>query len=296
MKIFDCFMYMNEDVMLDLRLNYLDKYIDFFVIVESTYFHNGKKKKLNFNLNKFLKFKNKIIYLVLDKEPTDIEVIDDKDTEEIKNSKHILNGMRRDFFQRNFIQNGLTSSHDNDIILISDIDEIPKFENFDKYAVKNYVIFFKQRMFYYKFNLCSKNINWFGTRACRKQRLISPQWLRNLKSNYYPFWRIDTFFDSKKIRNAKFIEDGGWHFSYLSSPEQIENKLQNYAHYWEYKISKIKLSEIKEKITNKISVYDLEVDMKQSKFKSGQKLEKIELNTLPSYLVNNINKYAMWLD
>ena len=70
----------------------------------------------------------------------------------------------------------------------------------------------------------------------------------------------------------------------------------NYAHYWEYKISKIKLSEIKEKITNKISVYDLEVDMKQSKFKSGQKLEKIELNTLPSYLVNNINKYAMWLD
>ena len=72
--------------------------------------------------------------------------------------------------------------------------------------------------------------------------------------------------------------------------------MQNYAHYWEYKISKIKLSEIKEKITNKISVYDLEVDMKQSKFKLGQKLEKIELNTLPSYLVNNINKYAMWLD
>ena len=72
MKIFDCFMYMNEDVVLDLRLNYLNEYIDQFIIVESIFFHNGKKKKLNFNIEKFKKFKNKIVYLVLDSEPIDI--------------------------------------------------------------------------------------------------------------------------------------------------------------------------------------------------------------------------------
>ena len=126
MKIYDCFMYMNEDVVLDLRLNYLDKYVDFFVIIESTYFHNGKKKNLNFDINKFLKFKKKIIYLVLKVEPNNIEIISKTDTEEVKNSKHILNGMRRDFFQRNFIENGLKNCNENDIILISDIDEIPK--------------------------------------------------------------------------------------------------------------------------------------------------------------------------
>ena len=200
MKIFDCFMYMNEDVVLDLRLNHLDKYVDHFVIVESIYFHNGKKKKLNFKIDKFEKFKNKITYLVLDQEPNDIEIINESDIDEIKSSKHILNGMRRDFFQRNFILSGLKNCDENDIILISDIDEIPKLENFDKDCIKNEIIFFKQQMFYYKFNLCSKEIDWYGTRACKKKFLKSPQWIRNLKSKYYPFWRVDTFFTKNKIR------------------------------------------------------------------------------------------------
>ena len=296
MKIFDCFMYMNEDVVLDLRLNHLDKYVDHFVIVESIYFHNGKKKKLNFKIDKFEKFKNKITYLVLDQEPNDIEIINESDIEEIKNSKHILNGMRRDFFQRNFILSGLKNCEENDIILISDIDEIPKLENFDKDCIKNQIIFFKQQMFYYKFNLCSKEIDWYGTRACKKKFLKSPQWIRNLKSKYYPFWRVDTFFTKNKIRCAKFIDDGGWHFSYLNTPEQIESKLNNYAHYWEYKLSSVNLEAIKEKIMKKISVYDLKTDMKKSKFDSGQKLEKVALNLLPEYIQNNTSKYIGWLD
>ena len=170
MKIYDCFTYMNEDVILDLRLNYLNNYVDKFVIVESLYFHNGKKKKLLFDANKFSKFKEKIIYLVLDHEPKDIETINDSDNTESKNSKHILNGMRRDFYQRNYIMHGLHESDDNDIILISDIDEIPKINTLNIKEINNDLIFFKQKMFYYKFNLCSTTINWFGTRACKKKK------------------------------------------------------------------------------------------------------------------------------
>ena len=59
MKIFDCFMYYNEDIILDLRLNYLNKFIDFFVIVESLYNHKGEKKNLNFNIKNYQKFKKK---------------------------------------------------------------------------------------------------------------------------------------------------------------------------------------------------------------------------------------------
>lgn len=296
MKIFDCFMYMNEDVVLDLRLNYLNEYIDQFIIVESTFFHNGKKKKLNFNIEKFKKFKDKIVYLVLDNEPIDIEIINESDNEETKNRKHILNGMRRDFFQRNFIQKGLKNCDNNDIILISDIDEIPKLENFNKDSINNEIVFFKQKMFYYKFNLCSNDINWYGTRACKKKLLKSPQWLRNLKSKYYPYWRIDTLFYKNRVRSAKFIDDGGWHFSYLNTPEQIKNKLNNYAHYWEFQKSNLNFDSINEKINNKISVYDLKVDMRKSKFKSGQKLETVDLKILPKYLIENIEKYSIWIE
>ena len=64
MKIFDCFMYFDEEVVLDIRLNTLDKYVDYFVIVESNFTHKGDKRALEFNHKKFEKFKDKIIYIV----------------------------------------------------------------------------------------------------------------------------------------------------------------------------------------------------------------------------------------
>jgi len=289
-------MYMNEDVVLDLRLNNLNNYVDKFIIVESVYFHNGKKKELLFDINKFSKFKEKIIYLVLDHEPENIETIDENDTIEKKNSKHILNGMKRDFYQRNFIQNGLNQCKDDDIILISDIDEIPKLENFDLKSINNQLIFFKQKMFYYKFNLCSKCIDWFGTRACKKKKLLNPQWLRNIKSKSYPVWRLDILFSKNKYTNIKIIDDGGWHFSYLNSPQEIENKLKNYAHYREYELNPLGVKNIKERINNKTSIYNLSVDMKKSKFSLGQKLEKVDLEVLPKYIKNNKHKYINWLE
>ena len=90
MKIYDCFMYLDEDIVLDLRLNSLNNYVDKFVIVESKYTHSGKKRELKFNYKNFEKFRNKIIYLVLETEPPDIEIINDQDSDNTKNSKLIL--------------------------------------------------------------------------------------------------------------------------------------------------------------------------------------------------------------
>ncbi len=127
MQVFDCFMYFNEDIILELRLNYLDKFVDYFVIVESTFNHRGQKKNLNFDINKFLKFEKKIKYFVLDKQPTNLEKVNDNDNEAIKSGKYILNGYKRDHFQRNYISKGIVDANQEDIIIISDIDEIPKF-------------------------------------------------------------------------------------------------------------------------------------------------------------------------
>ncbi len=106
MQVFDCFMYYNEDTILDLRLNYLNKYIDYFIIVESTFNHRGQKKDLNFNIDKFKKFENKIKYFILDSHPPDVEEIDPNDSENEKSRKYILNGYRRDNYQRNYLSEG----------------------------------------------------------------------------------------------------------------------------------------------------------------------------------------------
>ena len=92
MRVFDCFMYYNEDTVLELRLNYLSQFVNYFVIVESTFDHRGQKKKLNFDINKFINFKDKIKYFILDSQPPDIEEIKTNDSENEKSSKYILNG------------------------------------------------------------------------------------------------------------------------------------------------------------------------------------------------------------
>ena len=111
MRIFDCFMYYNEDTILDVRLNYLNDFVDFFIIIESTFNHRGQRKELNFNIEKFNKFKEKIRYFILDDQPRDIEEINENDSEDIKNSKYILNGYRRDHFQRNYIVEEIGRAH-----------------------------------------------------------------------------------------------------------------------------------------------------------------------------------------
>ena len=77
-------MYFNEDLLTDLRLNILDNYVTKFIITEAEYTHNGTKKKLNFNINNFSKFKNKIEYIVVDKEPPKIKQLNDKEYIRVK--------------------------------------------------------------------------------------------------------------------------------------------------------------------------------------------------------------------
>ena len=144
MKIFDCFMYFDEEVVLDVRLNTLDKFVDYFVIVESKFTHRGDKRKLNFNHEKFSKFKDKIIYLVYEETSNMIEEVDDKDSEVINSGKYILNAALRENGQRNYIQNGLKKADDDDIILISDVDEIPNLSKINFNQLNQKIILFKQ--------------------------------------------------------------------------------------------------------------------------------------------------------
>ena len=296
MKIYDCFMYFDEDVILDLRLNILNPFIDYFVIVESTFNHKGEKRKLKFDINKYKKFENKIIYLIFDKEPSGIEKVFDTDNEGEVSRKLILNAASRENGQRNFISKGLERANEKDLILISDVDEIPNLEKINWNTLKNQILLFKQDMFYYKLNLRLPDLIWSGSKACRKKYLKSPQWLRNVKDKKYSFFRLDTLFSEKKYINIKFINNGGWHFSNIKTAAEIEYKLKSYLHHREFDLNPISESEIEDIIKNKQAIYDLKVDKKINKIGSGNKLVEHPLNKLPSYILENIDKYKDWIN
>ena len=296
MNIYDCFMYFDEDLLLDLRLNSLDKYVKKFIITEATYTHNGAEKKLNFDINKFKKFKDKIIYIVVDEHPKNILDLIDSDTKEKRGEKLILNGMARDYFQRQNLAKGIKEASYDDLILISDLDEIPNLSEIDMSKINNQIIIFEQKMFYYKLNLFYEDYTWFGTKAVKKKNLISPQWLRNIKGKNYPKWRLDTLFSKKKYSNILFIKDGGWHFTCLKTAEELEKKLLNFAHHYEYEESGLNIENLRQLIKEKRVMYDHKIDQRGYKWAGKSILKNIDLNFLPKHISSNLNKYSDWLD
>ncbi len=296
MKIYDCFQFFDENMMLDLRLNMLNDYVHKFVIVENAFMHSGKKKEPVFDIKNFSKFKEKIVYILIDKLPHGLH-----DTNKIQNlvekgNRTIDNTLMIEHAQRNSIQKGLVNSEDNDLIIVSDVDEIPNLEINNLKKNKKKIIHFKQKMFYYKFNLKYSSLPWFGSKACLKKNLILPQWLRDTKSRKYPLWRLDILFSKMKYNSIYHVENGGWHFVNIKTPEEIEKKLNNFGHHSEFKESGLKLDDIKNMVQNKKAVYDYHADMRSSKWSGKEKLEKCDLSELPEYIVNNKDKYSNWLE
>tara|TARA_B100000780_G_scaffold261844_1_gene214554 strand:- start:54 stop:881 length:828 start_codon:yes stop_codon:yes gene_type:complete len=266
MKIIDCFNYFDEDMMLEIRLSTLFDYVDEFVICEATLDHAGNEKKLNFDIKKFDKYEKKIKYIVINDLP--------KFVKSFKKNWHTAHA--RDQFQRNALVRGLIDCDPNDIIMISDLDEIPNpkrisdFKEEDKYAC------FVQGNYLFKLNLLnSSEPKWFGTRICRKKDLKSPQWLREIKSKKIPFYKF------YKPKFDKFIMDGGWHFSSVKSVEGIYKKLNSYSEQ-QFNNKKFKDMEgIKRKIEQKIDLFDRGYDFK---------VVKID-QTFPKYIYKNVEKF-----
>ena len=271
MKIFDCFMYFDEDLLLDLRLNILDKFVDKFVIVESNLTHTGNLKEFKFDINKFEKFKNKIKYFPIK------NLIIDHNLKLKKNwSKHHL----IDQSIRNLISDYITDASDEDWIIISDIDELPNpnvIQNFDKR--KKYA-FFEQELFYYKFNLkCVSEPRWYGSRLCVKKYLKSPQWLRNLRV------RNQESLFNKIFNNQQILKKGGWHFSSVKKPSEIITKMKSFAHNELVKKYMLDENYIIDKIKSRKDIFERNII-----------LEKVDLkDNFPEYLLKNKNRYLEFI-
>ena len=296
MKIFDCFMYFDEDLVLDVRLNLLNNFVDKFVIIESTYDHKGEKREPLFDIKKFKKFEEKITYILKEDQPNDLEKIYDNNNEKERYRKSVFNASKRESSQRNYILNGLNEAQADDWIIISDLDEIPNLEKVDLKNINNKLLFFKQDMMYYKFNLRLENFTWIGSRACKFKDLQSPQWIRDIKTKKFAWWRFDTLFSKKKYRDIFFLENGGWHFSYLKTPEDIEKKLKSYLHHIDYDRNPLGLEKITEIVKKNKAIYDLNIDQRKNKFFSNNQLTKIDINLMPNYIKMNSSKFSEWIE
>jgi beta-1,4-mannosyl-glycoprotein beta-1,4-N-acetylglucosaminyltransferase len=190
----------------------------------------------------------------------------------------------------------LDEAEPDDIILINDLDEIPNLNNFNFNKINKKIIIFKQKMFFYKFNLLHQGISWHGSRACKKKHFISPQWLRDTKHKIYSPWRIDTFFSKMKYSSVHVVNDGGWHFTNIKSPKDIEKKYLNFLHHQDFEYSGLKLSDIENMVKNRKVIYDHGVDQKDFKWKGGTTLKKIPLSELPDFINRNKEKYSNWIE
>ena len=264
-KLYDCFIFFNELELLDMRFNILYPYVDHFVIVEATKTHAGKDKPLYFweNSQRFGKFKDKVVHIIVENMPE---------------FPPCGSRIGLEFYQRNQIRRGLYKCADNDIIAVSDIDEIPNPLRFYELifclnAGQNLVAF-RQLMFYYYLNGFLSN-SWYGTRACKFSTLS-----RQYKSepNKLRFKGPDL---SGGFTPAKVIERGGWHFSYLGGVNRIIEKLESFSH-GEYDNDKYKQgSTIKRKLESGDDLFD-----------RGRKISYIPIDKrFPNYLLNNIDSF-----
>ena len=148
MKIYDCITYFDEDVILKIRLNVLYKVVDKFIITEGAFNHRGIRRKLNFNIENYQEFSEKIIYLPVDDFPN------------LNDPWSMLK------HQRNFANKYLKKLDKNDYVIISDVDEIPSPSKILEFVKKNYDIgVFEQLMFYYKLNILNETSPyWHGSK------------------------------------------------------------------------------------------------------------------------------------
>lgn len=217
-KVYDCFTFFNENDILDLRINILKDIVDKFIVIEASKTHAGKDKPFNFDKQRFSKYQDKIIYFQL------------TDFPEFKTSWTFEN------YQRNYIQNVLEKENCNeeDIILISDVDEIISPNAIKKY-IKSYkgICSLNQKFFYYHINqLNITESDWKFPKILRFKDISTADKYK-FKYNEYLIEELNSGNTMTKIRfltTKNCIKNGGWHFSYLGGVEKIVSKLQNFSH------------------------------------------------------------------
>lgn len=257
MKIYDCFQFFNELDLLEIRLNILNDYVDYFILTESTVTFSGFDKPLYYqeNKNRFKQFNDKIIHVIVDNKLKDFESAWD-----------------REIFQRNYPIK-ILNKHSNldDIVITSDLDEIPNpeiLENINDFFDINSLYHCSQKNYAYYLNNMVDN-SWYGSRIC------SFSYLKKRSIN-----DIRESTENKNNLTGFIIENGGWHFTSLGGKDMVKQKIESFSH------QEFNTESIKHKISKSI---EQNIDI----FGRSLKFKYVDIDeTFPQYIKNNIKNYS----
>jgi beta-1,4-mannosyl-glycoprotein beta-1,4-N-acetylglucosaminyltransferase len=223
--LIDGFIFYNELGLLKYRLELLYPIVDKFILVESTKTFSGNSKELFYEKNKELyeKYADKIIHIIVDDTPETTSAWD------------------REAHQRRSISRGFEniSLENKDIILISDVDEIPNPDLLNKIKEVGLqsIYSLKQDLYYY-------NLNTF----------LNLIWIRP-KIFPFSFFKQNPDVDKIRYMDCKILNNGGWHLSFFGTPAFISNKIKNFSHQ-EYNLEKYTNEErVQECLSNTVDVF-----------------------------------------
>lgn len=258
-KVYDCFQFFNELDLLEIRLNELNTEVDYFVIVEAELSHQLKPKPLYFleNKERYSKFLDKIIHVVV---PAKDFYTEEKEQYTFYN----------DILQRNRILEGIIDAKDDDLIVISDLDEIVSESALNKvkiiFSYDQQPLIFEQPLYYWFLNTRANGYMWTNAGICTKKTLNS--------------LGTQSFKDNIKCKQFKTIKNGGWHFSYVGTPDKAKIKLDNYAHKEFSHLTENQLKTFRENLSDPLG-----------RTNEGINLVVDPINTMPVYVQNNIEKF-----
>lgn len=315
-KVIECLLFFQEIDLLEIRLEYLFSEIDYFIIIEASQTFSGKKKEfiLEKNFKKFSRFKKKIIYFKLDEFHNSIKSIYNFN-KNINNPirKKIINLIKQhkyydkshlpwilDTYHREMLHFPLSKiANDNDIVILSDLDEIPSIEFINEYKTKNYtqICSAYQKEFNYFLNYYRNN-HWIGSLIFRAKN--------NLDISFNEIRQISKNIKSAKVKHLSTF--GGYHFTSIGNINEIKNKINSWAHQ-EYN-NKYVMRDIEENILKgqdifgrysgtilkKISIYDNNYfDKKLSKIISNYSnlISKIDIVKNKKNIFKFLFKFAL---
>lgn len=260
MKVYDCFSFYNELDLLEIRLNELSDVVDYFVIAEAAMSHSGNPKDFTLlnNWDRFKPWHHKIRRIEVEKFPeTSVSWVREK-------------------FQRDSLAQGLTDLEKDDLVIISDLDEIPRAEIIDaiKTDENRYERYILQiPLFRYRFNFLK-----YHTPVINNQIIITRAHVftnPERERDYTHLWLTQP-------NDVVYIEHAGWHFSYLGDDKNAINKLQNFAHTEQNIPEIIRPFSISRMLKEKVGPDP----------KNQEKFENIVLdNYFPKYILDNKEKY-----
>ncbi|MCK9532300.1 MAG: hypothetical protein M0R77_17335 [Gammaproteobacteria bacterium] len=218
-KVYDCFAFFNELDLLEIRLNELNPVVDYFVLVEATRTFQKEPKPLHFaeNRSRFQQFAGKLIHVVVDSYPSFFTRF------------RIPTPMDYDNHQKNQIVEGLKNAQPDDIIIYSDLDEIPAPDKIREYRNTPGIKVFEQRLYSYFAN-CAVIDCPAAPELPKKHGHV--RWRGSVMGHYRDFKDTKSF---RKMRDQQepsitLIEEGGWHFTYLGGLDSVLYKLNSFAH------------------------------------------------------------------